>query len=516
LARSFAFLFGSAVVARGAPFVANVALARSLSPAQFGVRSVHFELVSALVLTSRDAFRRACPRAAAGEAEAAARLAPPLGAACALVLALAARAALGGEPDGASYRTALYGYAAAAALELLAEPLHLAAARRGALRVRLLAEGACTWTRTGVAAALLLRPGSVWAVELRFAAAQLAGSAALLAAHALGASSLCGGPGWARRARPPPPSLPLRRLLAEFTVQAYWKVLLAEGDKLALLFAAAAQRARVFAPRGADAAAAAAASAASAEAQGVYGLAAGLGGLVARLLLQPFEEAAFGSFASAAAGGRRCDAQLRSLLRPLLLLALLAAAAGPPCAGAVLRLLYGPAWARARGGAATLAAFALYIPLLALNGLLEAYAAAGMSARQLRSGNGVLLAAALASAAVAAAAAPRLGAPALVLGNAAGMALRIGAAARFAAAGGGGGAMLRGAMPRGRTLAALAALAALLFASQRRMAEAGGTDSWAAAAAHLGRSGGAVLCLLPLAAAWERAGLRAARAALAR
>jgi CheY-like chemotaxis protein len=63
LARSFAFLFGSAVVARGAPFVANVALARSLSPAQFGVRSVHFELVSALVLTSRDAFRRACPRA---------------------------------------------------------------------------------------------------------------------------------------------------------------------------------------------------------------------------------------------------------------------------------------------------------------------------------------------------------------------------------------------------------------------------------------------------------------------
>jgi hypothetical protein len=507
-------------VSRGTPFCANLLLARSLSPAQFGLRSVHFELASALVLTCRDAFRRACPRAASADAAAAAWLAPAAGAIVALALAGACRLALGGGADGQPYRMAVYGYAAAAALELAAEPLHLAAQRAGALRLRLAAEGASTWVRAGCCAALLARERSSLPLELRFAAAQLAGSVALLAVYCVGACAVAG----AAAAPGPLPALrgprglaqllrsPLARLLAEFSAQAYWKVLLAEGDKLALLAAGAAAR-------GGEATAAAAADAA-----GVYSLAAGLGGLVARMLLQPLEEACFGAFAARAAAGARAGAALLSaLLRALLLAALLAAAAGPPCAAAALRLLYGGRWAAAAGGPATLAAFALYVPLLALNGLLEAFAAAHMSPAQVRAANVVLLSAAALAATVAAAAARALGPVALVAGNGAGMALRIAAAARFAAASGGGGGgaagVLRAAAPRARTAVALVATSAALFASQARMnaaAAAAGELSAVVAAAHLARAAATAAALLPLLVLGERDALRGALAALGR
>lgn len=182
-------------------------------------------------------------------------------------------------------------------MELCAEPFHLSATRNGALAVRLVAETASTCCKAGVTAWLLLAPPPRWRalpVELCFAAAQGAGAVALLAAYVAGAAAQ------PRAVWPGAPRAPDRQillLLRDFSAQAVWKLALAEGDKAALL----TQGAPV--------------------ATGVYGLATNLGGLAARLVLQPLEEAAFCAFAagSTSAGRRRAHDALHILLRVLLL-----------------------------------------------------------------------------------------------------------------------------------------------------------------------------------------------------
>ncbi len=185
----------------------------------------------------------------------------------------------------------------AAFAELCAEPFHLAATRNGALAVRLVAETASTCCRAAVTAWLLLAPPRRWRalpVPLCFAVAQLAGAFALLAAYLAGAAVR---PHAVWPGAPRAPDRQALRLLRDFSAQAAWKLVLAEGDKAALL----AQSAPI--------------------ATGVYGLATNLGGLAARLVLQPLEEAAFCAFAagSTTAGKRAACESLRALLRALLL-----------------------------------------------------------------------------------------------------------------------------------------------------------------------------------------------------
>jgi hypothetical protein len=185
-------------------------------------------------------------------------------------------------------------------VELCAEPFHLAATRRGALAVRLAAEGAATCVRAVVLACLVLRRGGSapetlpLPVELAFGAAQLAGAAALLVAYALAALAA---PAQVWPGAPTVPAAPALVLLRDFCGQAAWKLALAEGDKALLLTWRAP------------------------AAAGAYGLAANLGGLAARLVLAPLEEAAFGAFAAAAAHGGAAAAQraLCALLSALLL-----------------------------------------------------------------------------------------------------------------------------------------------------------------------------------------------------
>ena len=61
---------------------------------------------------------------------------------------------------------------------------------------------------------------------------------------------------------------------------------------------------------------------------------------------------------------------LAALLRGMTLVGSLAAAFGPSYAYTVLRLAYGQRWSGTEAPAA-LAAYSLYIPLLAVNGILE-------------------------------------------------------------------------------------------------------------------------------------------------
>ena len=86
--------------------------------------------------------------------------------------------------------------------------------------------------------------------------------------------------------------------LSKFWLQAVEKLLLAEGTKIAMT------------------------KVQSAYDQGVYGLVVNLGSIAARLLMQPFEEAAFMSFSQPLPEEGRVEQQLGKLI-PLVRIALL-------------------------------------------------------------------------------------------------------------------------------------------------------------------------------------------------
>ncbi|KAK4442389.1 Rft protein-domain-containing protein [Podospora aff. communis PSN243] len=151
-------------------------------------------------------------------------------------------------------------------------------------------------------------------------------------------------------------------------------------------------------------------------AQGVYALANNYGGLVARLLFQPIEESSRSYFSHLLApvsapppppededlssstdsddhrrrnstkkkkkkkapahitAARRASADLRAILKVYALLSLVIVTLGPTAAPLLLSVVAGPAWANS-GAGACLAAYMWYIPLLAANGVTEAFVA---------------------------------------------------------------------------------------------------------------------------------------------
>ncbi|OAA53500.1 diphthamide biosynthesis protein [Niveomyces insectorum RCEF 264] len=127
-------------------------------------------------------------------------------------------------------------------------------------------------------------------------------------------------------------------------------------------------------------------------AQGVYALANNYGGLAARLLFQPVEESSRSYFSRLLAGNKadssssspsfsspsaaRASRDLQILLKLYLLFALVVTALGPAAVAPFLALVTGPRWAASRAVAsATLAAYVWYLPLLAVNGVAEAFSA---------------------------------------------------------------------------------------------------------------------------------------------
>ncbi|KAK0615267.1 Rft protein-domain-containing protein [Bombardia bombarda] len=106
-------------------------------------------------------------------------------------------------------------------------------------------------------------------------------------------------------------------------------------------------------------------------AQGVYALANNYGGLVARVILQPIEESSRNHFSKMLARPHRPKIP-NPLLKSYLLLSLLITSLGPAAAPHLLSLAAGPRWAASPAGAC-LAAYMYYIPLLAVNGISEAF-----------------------------------------------------------------------------------------------------------------------------------------------
>lgn len=123
------------------------------------------------------------------------------------------------------------------------------------------------------------------------------------------------------------------------------------------------------------------ASLASTESQGIYALANNYGGLVARLVLQPIEESSrnyFGKLLSSDNGKPSekliltARENLIMLLRAYILLSVCVVAVGPTIAPLLLNIVVGSTW-KSSGAGHVLATYCYYIPLLAINGLTEAF-----------------------------------------------------------------------------------------------------------------------------------------------
>ncbi|KAL8871499.1 MAG: hypothetical protein Q9174_002677 [Haloplaca sp. 1 TL-2023] len=143
----------------------------------------------------------------------------------------------------------------------------------------------------------------------------------------------------------------------------------------------------------------------SLQSQGAYTLAANYGGLIARMVFQPIEESSrslFGrllhrpapssSTSRHAVPKRNRDsrtqlvqavAYLTTLLRSYLILSVIMMAVGPTIAPILLRIVAGSRWSQSEASS-VLAAYCYYIPLLALNGILEAFVSAAATPAELR------------------------------------------------------------------------------------------------------------------------------------
>lgn len=179
--------------------------------------------------------------------------------------------------------------------------------------------------------------------------------------------------------------------------------------------------------------------------QGAYALASNYGSLVARILFQPLEESSRSLFGRLLPQQQRTPSSekfgppeperrslhqatsyLRSLLHFYTLVSLVSVSLGPTVAPLLLRLIAGPRWT-STAAPAVLAAYCYYIPLLALNGILEAFVSAVATPTQLRQQSAWMLAfsAAFATTGYFVLKVWDLGARGLVLANAINMILRI-------------------------------------------------------------------------------------------
>lgn len=130
---------------------------------------------------------------------------------------------------------------------------------------------------------------------------------------------------------------------------------------------------------------------ASLPAQGVYALASNYGGLAARMIFQPIEESSrnyFGKLLSSTDGQPSeetilsASKDLHKLLRIYSLMSISAAAVGPTVAPMLLEVVVGSKWASS-GAGDVLAKYCYYIPLLAYNGVMEAFVSAVATESQL-------------------------------------------------------------------------------------------------------------------------------------
>ncbi|KAK1976993.1 Rft protein-domain-containing protein [Colletotrichum cereale] len=282
-----------------------------------------------------------------------------------------------------NFLLALRLYALAAVLELLSEPCFVLMQTRLRFGTRASAESAATFLRCVVTLGTAL-----WASRARrdlgvlpFALGQLSYGAALLLVYLWSAARLARADGFSLFPR----TLgrrgdyvasyfyrPTVTLASSMMAQSLVKHVLTQGDTFLVSVLS------------------------TPKAQGVYALAGNYGGLLARLVLQPVEESSrsyFSRILLPLPSSRDARAEpssetlatasqhLHTLLRFYLLLSSVVVSIGPVAAPPLLSLVAGTRWA-AEGAGDVLAVYCYYIPLLAINGLAEAFVASVASEAQ--------------------------------------------------------------------------------------------------------------------------------------
>lgn len=391
--------FGS----RGLTFVANQILLRYLSPQLLGISS-QLELYSITVLFfSRESLRVSLQRQSesvydedatpsllqntvtdrnlAGRTQAIVNLAYvslALGifAALALGFLFLGRGSANDSPIAvfAYMRWSLVIYGIASVLELAAEPCYVVVQQRSQHGIRAIAESLATLARsivTCASAIYAVRNGAEVGV-LPFALGQLAYALFTCTIYYLHVIPLSSAGGFSLLPKPVKSklgsneyafsylSISLLSLSRSFFVQSLFKHILTQGDTFIVSVLS------------------------TPHVQGVYTLANNYGGLVARILMQPVEEVSrnyFGKLLSflqvPPTRSRIAQAvlSLRQLLYSYIVLSIFVVALGPTIAPWLLQLVAGPRWIAA-GAGRVLAAYCYYIPLLAINGISEAFVTA--------------------------------------------------------------------------------------------------------------------------------------------
>ncbi|KAA8571742.1 hypothetical protein MFRU_016g01890 [Monilinia fructicola] len=269
------------------------------------------------------------------------------------------------------FRQSLKLYGLAAIVELLAEPCFVVVQQKSAFTIRAAAESIATVSRCIVTCAM-----AVWAARhqaelgiLPFAIGQGVYAISILFVYLLGVWNIASQGGFSLMIKPISSkkeqftysyfSQPLLSLGASMMIQSMVKHVLTQGDTFLI------------------------ASMATQTAQGIYALASNYGGLIARLVLQPIEEMSrnyFGKLLSVVDGEptkeatEKASTDLHRLLRTYFILSVAVVAVGPTVAPLLLNFIAGPRW-QSSGAGNVLAVYCYYIPLLALNGVCEAFVA---------------------------------------------------------------------------------------------------------------------------------------------
>ncbi len=361
------YLLTGKLTARAFTFVGNVVLTRSLpagrGPALIGLSRVALQLQFMLALEiAREGARRAALRTHVDMNDSAA-VAHILSvvwrwSVCFGFIAIAAvhslftwfhdEVASGGEAYGASISIV----SLAAALELLAEPLYVLFALRLQYRARSIVEGAAMIARCAITIYLVLVRGQVALESFAwgFAAYSCTIFVSYVTMNAVWPSKhnvLAPAFAWT-------PSSPSTKqffsLARSLSFQSLWKVLLAQGAKVAMVTFKA-----------------------DPHEQGVYALVNNLGSIVARFIFQPLEEIAYTVFGKMndSRDRARVPALFRTLLKTMLLFGILFLCFGTEYTHLLLRVLYGEAWANT-SAPKVLAWYCAYVLLMATNGITEA------------------------------------------------------------------------------------------------------------------------------------------------
>ncbi|KAL0254937.1 Oligosaccharide translocation protein rft1 [Diplodia seriata] len=381
-AKGATFLILLQVGSRALTFAVNQILLRFLSPELLGV-SAQLELYTISVLYfSRESLRVALQRHASSIQAVINLSYVAIALAFVLSHALAWLWLRADVPDVPYFRQSLWVYAYSTIFELCAEPAFTATQQLMLYKIRASAESMATLARCFATCGF-----AVWASKqgcdagvASFAVGQSAYSAALLLVYLWRVIPVAKKENFTLRPQPLkndseiyilgwfPRSL--SKLGLSLFLQSSIKYVLTQGDAILI------------------------ASLTTLADQGAYALASNYGGLIARMLFQPIEESSrnlFSRLCASSDGGKKPAKanvrQARVILQTIVhlygLISLAACALGPTLAPLLLRVVAGARWADNAAATDTLACYCYYVPLLALNGVAEAFVASVATERDL-------------------------------------------------------------------------------------------------------------------------------------